>query len=686
MNVSSLAGVALATLVICSSLAAQDSTSQVDPVADKNTDRFTLKQYLDLEDVQDPQLSPDGKSIIYTRRWVDKMNDKWESSLWIMNADGSRNRFLVNGSGARWSPEGTRIAYFAQGVPSGTQLFVRFMDGEGAPTQITRVNETPSELEWSPDAKTVAFRMLVLSRDPWKIDMPAAPKGAKWTEAPRVVTRLNYRRDRQGFIDDGYRHLFVVPADGGTPRQVTSGEWDHGEPHWTNDGKSLVFSALRIENAEYAWRESEIYSTDVATGAIRQLTNRKGPDGNPMVSPDGRLIAYTGFDSTNATWTDSKLYVMSLDGSNRRVLTDKLDRSPQGLMWAPDGKGVYFNVENEGSRNLYFATLAGGTRAVTKGAHVLSVTAVGRTGTAVGTVSSFQRPNNIVVFNIRAPAIREITDVNSDILGGKKLATGEELWYTSVDGYRIQGWLIKPPDFDPSKKYPLILDIHGGPHAMYNVGFSFARQEQAASGYVVLYTNPRGSTGYGSAFGNAIKNAYPGKDFDDLMAGVDTVIARGYIDPKNLFVHGCSGGGVLTAWIVGHTDRFAAASSNCPVINWLSFVGTTDGSSWYRNFEKLPWEDPAEHLRRSPIMYVGNVKTPTMLMTGVQDLRTPISQTEEFYQALKIRKVPTAMIRFNEEWHGTSSKPSNFLRTQLYLKSWFDRWSTKAQTALKVSG
>jgi dipeptidyl aminopeptidase/acylaminoacyl peptidase len=213
--------------------------------------------------------------------------------------------------------------------------------------------------------------------------------------------------------------------------------------------------------------------------------------------------------------------------------------------------------------------------------------------------------------------------------------------------------------------------------AYKNVGFSFGRQEHAANDYVVLYTNPRGSAGYGHAFGNAIKRAYPGKDFDDLMRGVDEVTARGYIDERNMFVFGGSGGGVLTSWIVGHTDRFAAASVNFPVIDWLSFVGTTDGAGWYRNFDRYPWEDPSEYLRRSPLMYAGNVKTPTMLMTGVKDLRTPISQTEEFYMALKVQKVPTVMLRFNEEWHGTSSKPSNFMRSQLYLRSWFDKYTTK---------
>jgi dipeptidyl aminopeptidase/acylaminoacyl peptidase len=284
-----------------------------------------------------------------------------------------------------------------------------------------------------------------------------------------------------------------------------------------------------------------------------------------------------------------------------------------------------------------------------------------------------------VSFELRnANAIKQLTNVNDDILAGKKLGEVKELRYTSSDGLKIQGWYITPPDFDASRKYPMQLHIHGGPHSMYGVGFNFGWQEHAANGYVILYTNPRGSTGYGSEFGNMIMRAYPSKDYDDLMAGVDALIARGFVDTQNMFVTGCSGGGVLTAWIVGHTDRFAAASANCPVTDWLSFVGTTDGASWYYNFEKLPWEDPSEHLRRSPLTYVGNVKTPTMLMTGVKDLRTPIPQTEQFYSALKLRKIPTAMVRFNEEWHGTTSKPSNFVRTQLYLRRWFEQWKRPA--------
>jgi dipeptidyl aminopeptidase/acylaminoacyl peptidase len=414
----------------------------------------------------------------------------------------------------------------------------------------------------------------------------------------------------------------------------------------------------------------------VGDRVVKQLTSRKGPDQNPVVSPDGRFIAYTGFDSTNASWQDAQLSVMNADGTGPRVLTASLDRSPQELTWAPDNSGIYFTADDRGSRNLHFVSLAGQVRPITSGTHMLSVSSIRANGLAVGVRSAPQDPPAVVTFSLRQPEPRALTRVNEDILAGKTLGEVEEIWYSAPDGLRIQGWIVKPPGFDAARKYPMMLSIHGGPHAMYNVGFNFGWQEHAANGYVVLYTNPRGSTGYGSAFGNAIKNAYPGKDYDDLMAGVDALLARGYVDERNMFVYGCSGGGVLTSWIVGQTDRFAAASANCPVTNWLSFVGTTDGPGWYRNFERLPWEDPSEHLRRSPLMYVGNVKTPTMLMTGINDLRTPMPQTEEYYQALKLRKVPTAMVRFNEEWHGTSSRPSNFLRTQAYLRHWFGRYST----------
>jgi dipeptidyl aminopeptidase/acylaminoacyl peptidase len=649
----------------------------------KPQNRISLEQYLDWEDVQTPQLSPDATRIIFGRRWVDKMNDRWETTIWMTNADGSHARSLVQGADVRWSPDGKRIAYIAKGDPAGQQIWVRWMDAEGAATQISHLTEAPANLEWAPDGKSIAFTMNVPVQNNWRIAMPTPPKGAKWIEPPKVVTKLDFRSDRIGFTDEGLRHIFVIPADGGTPRQITNGDWNHGGPSFSADGKWIAFSSNRVADAEHAFRQSDIYVASVETGEIKQITHHPGTNSGPSFSPDGKYIVFMSADSTDhSAWAESKLTLMNADGSNRHIISGNLDRPISGIIWAPDAGGVYFNVESEGSRNLYFASTGGQMRPITAGKHVLTVSDVSASGVAVGVRSTPTKSNDVVTFAVpktgTASAFTQVTAVNDDVLAGKELAQTEELWYTSRDGLKIQGWIVKPPDFDPKKKYPLILDIHGGPQSMYNVGFNFARQDHAANGYVVLYTNPRGSTGYGAKFTNEIKNAYPGKDFDDLMAGVDTVVGRGYIDTKNLFVYGCSGGGVLTAWTVGHTDRFTAAASLCPVIDWISFVGETDGSGWYRNFEKPFWEDPSEYLRRSPIMYVGNVKTPTMLMTGILDLRTPMPQSEEFYRALKLRGIPTALIRFNNEYHGTTSTPSNFLRTQLYLRSWFDRFGTKS--------
>ena len=642
---------------------------------DAETKKLTLEMYLDLESVSNPQISPDGARIVYTRGWVDKMNDRRESSIWIMNADGNKNHFLVDGSGPLWSPDGTRIAYTASGEPEGSQIFVRWMDDEGATTQITRLEKGPGGIAWSPDGESISFSMNVDGEPAWSVNPPGRPDGATWTEGPKVVTRADYRQDRQGFVDEGWQHIFVLPAEGGTPRQLTNGDWNHSTGRWTADGSELLFSSLRTEDSELSWRESEIYAVNVATEEIRQLTTRRGQDTGPLPSPRGDLVAYRGSDFNTDTYRNSGVYLMNLDGSGSRLISGDFDRNINNMEWAHDGSGVYVTISYQGARNVHFISAQGTVSEVTSGAHMLGLSSFTDQGFAVATLSSPQVPADIVSFDLDGPiTFRQLTNVNDDIMVGVTLADVEEIWYESLDGFQIQGWIIKPPDFDPSEKYPLMLSIHGGPHGMYNVGFNFAWQEHAANGYVILYTNPRGSSGYGSPFGNAIKNAYPGKDFNDLMNGVDLVISRGYVDEQNMFVYGCSGGGVLTSWVVGHTDRFAAASANCPVTNWLSFVGTTDGIGWYRNFEKFPWDDPSEHLRRSPLMYVGNVTTPTMLMTGVDDLRTPMPQTEEYYAALKVMGVETAMIRFNNEWHGTSSTPSNFLRTQLFLREWFKRY------------
>jgi len=647
---------------------------------------LTVNHYLDYETVADVQIAPDGARIIYARRFVNKQLDRFESALWIMNADGSENRFLTKGSSPKWSPDGTRIAFINEGEPRGSQIFVRWMNAEGATSQITRVESDPGDIAWSPDGKWIGFAMFTPKPNVWSIDMPSAPTGATWTPAPRYVSNLHYRADRRGFLESGFVHLFIVPADGGTARQVTKGDWNagarfDGQPgsvgwSFTADGKSIVFDGLMDPESDKNYRDSDINIVDLASGTMRKLSSARGSWSNPVVSPDGQWIAFSGFAYVPQTYKTGELFVMRTDGSGMKKISGNLDRDVGEITWAQDNSGVYFSVGDRATLSVHVATLAGAERALTSGQHMLSLGTISKNGIVASALSSAQRPPDVVRWDLKTPSnITQLTHVNEDVLAGKKLGALEEIWYTSTSGTRVQGWVVKPPNFEASKKYPMIMEIHGGPHGMYNVGFSYMYQNFAANGYVVLYTNPRGSTGYGTDFGNAINKRYPGVDYDDLMAGVDTVVRRGYVDTQRMYVGGCSGGGVLSSWVIGHTNRFAAAAVRCPVMNWMSFAGTSDVPYFsHQWFEKPFWEDPKPWLEQSSLMYVGKVTTPTVIMTGELDLRTPMPQSEEYYSALKMRGVPTALLRFANEFHGTSSRPSNFLRTQLYMMSWYQKY------------
>ena len=642
--------------------------------------KLSLDHYKNYEWTSNPTISPNGEQILYSRSWINLIDDKRETDLWIMNKNGSTNRFFLNGSNGKWSPDGSKIAFIKKGEPNGTQIFIKYLGVEGEPTQITKLEKSPSSMEWSPDGKFIAFLMHVSSEAALEpIGVPERPKGATWTKGPQVIDQVDYSQDRVGFLERGFRQIFVVPSEGGTARQITFGEFDDisGGISWLKDSESIVFSSYQKEDAEYARGQSNLYSVNINNLNLIELTSRDGTESSPTVSPDGSKIAFVGSTWTKNFYHDRKMYVMDIDGSNLRCITESLDQTPSPGVWGKNSSGVYFNVREFGQSNVYHADIKGKVKKITNGNHMLTMNdLVG--SDAVATWTDPSNPSDIISFSIDKPnKINRLTDVNKDIFYNVEFGEVEEITYKSVDEKYVQGWIVKPPNFDSNKKYPLVLRIHGGPHSMYHVGFNYNFQLHAAQDQVVLYTNPRGSTGYGYDFANAIQNAYPGNDYDDIMYGVDEVISRGYIDENRMYVYGGSGGGVLTSWIVGKTDRFAAASVNYPVTNWFSFVGTTDGATWYYNFKNYPWEDPSEHIKRSPLMYVANVKTPTMLMCGEEDLRTPISQTEEYYQALKMNKVPTVMIRFKDEYHGTSSKPSNFLRTHGYINAWFDKHSVR---------
>jgi len=675
-----------------------------------NSDTYIqLEDYLDFESVGNPQISPDGSTILYTRRTIDKLNDKFISTLWMMNADGTRNRQVMEGGAGLWSPDGSRIAYISNDSNGKPQIFIRFMDAEGLVTQITRFEHAPLSMSWSPDGEHIAFVARVPLKDTWSISLPGRPEGAKWTEDPTIIDTLHYRQDRVGYTNSGFDHIFIVPATGGTPRQLTDGEWNVGQRRlgviasaprlsFSPDGKKIAFDGTGKPAENPHWFESHINVLNIATKEIKQLTKGRGTYADPDFSPDGRQIAFSGYASHDRAYPVSDLFIIDADGQNERKLTNDLPDGPQSVHWANSGSEIYFVMEHQGTRNLHAVTPRGQMRNITEGDQQVSLSNISDTGQAAAIVSRTETPGAVaLISNLnRRARVNLLTDVNADILFGKTLGQVEEIWYEATsqtgESARVQGWIVYPPDYDKTKTYPLMLSIHGGPHSMYNSGFNFTFQEFAARGYVVLYTNPRGSTGYGNDFANAIQHRYPGPvDYADLMAGVDLVVERGIVDKDRMFVTGCSGGGVLTTWVIGQTDRFKAAAALCPVTNWMAMSGTTDVNGWlYGFFPKPFWEDPKPWLDHSTIMHVGKVNTPTLLMTGTKDLRTPLSEAENYFTALKIRGVPTRLVPMNGEYHGTRSIPSNYLRTSLMMRKWFQEFDPEtdqsSEGAVKLAG
>jgi acylaminoacyl-peptidase len=654
-------------------------------------DRFEPLDVFELEWASDPQISPDGRSIAYVRNFMDIMTDARRSNIWLASFDGTSHRPLTSGNDSnrspRWSPSGDRLLFVSSSEGS-AQLHMRWMDS-GETAKLTNLTHAPSSLSWSPDGRWIALSLFVADEPEPLATPPAAPDGASWAPPARVIESLLYRADGEGFLEPGHTHTFVLPAEGGTPHQVTSGDFDHGgTPVWTPDGRFLLFSANRHDDWEREPSNSEIYELALADGSIRALTGRFGPDAEPAISPDGSRIAYVGFDDRHQGYQVTALYVMDRQGGEPRRVTASLDRDVEAPRWSGDGGSVYFLYADQGNTKLARATLDG---AVTVLAHDVGGLSLDRPyaggqfslapdGRFAFTASRPDHPADLAAGG-DGGAVRRLTELNRDLLAHRELAAVEEIRFSSShDGRPLQGWIAKPPGFEPGRMYPLILEIHGGPFADYGDRFAADIQLFAAAGYVVFYMNPRGSTSYGEEFGNLIHHAYPSQDFDDLMSGVDAVIERGYVDPERLFVTGGSGGGVLTAWIVGHTDRFRAAVSAKPVINWYSFVLTADAYNYFHKywFAAPPWEDPRPYLERSPLSYVGNVSTPTMLLTGEVDYRTPMSESEQFYQALKLRGVDTALVRIPDASHGIANRPSQLIAKVGHILAWFARYGGAA--------
>ncbi len=650
---------------------------------------FTYNDIFALEFASSPAPHPSESYAVFVRNYMDIMADRRYGNLWRVDFNGEV-RPLTGGEhqdhSPTWSPDGKRLAFVSN--RSGSNQIHMYWSDTREHGQLTRLTGSPSNLSWSPDGSMIAFTMFTPAPQKPPVSLPAAPRGAKWADAPKYIDKAQYRADGTGYLPDGHVQIYVMPAAGGTARQLTEGDNRiSGGVSWSADGKQLYFSANRHAEAFENPINSEVYRLTLSDRSIAQITDRFGPDNNPKVSPDGKYLAWLGFDDQRKSYQLTRLYVMELGQANAKpqLLTADLDYAAGNIQWSNNSTGIYFSYAKHGQDLIALQQLNGERQVLTENMGGMSYSrpysggdyAVNDDGAVLFTFAHPQRPADLAL--LRAGNERTLTDLNSDLLGHKKLAHIEEIWYrSSHDDKQIQGWIAYPPDFDANKKYPLILEIHGGPHTAYAGSFAAEIQLMAAHGYVVLYTNPRGSTSYGEAFAQEIHHNYPSHDHTDLMDGVDALIAKGFIDPDRLFITGGSGGGVLTAWAIGHTDRFAAAVVAKPVINWFSFVLTADAYSYFSRywFPGMPWDNLEHYMKFSPISYVGKVKTPTMLLTGEADYRTPISESEQYYQALKLQGVDSAMVRVPDAPHGIYSRPSNLIGKVAYILHWFDRYNT----------
>tara|TARA_Y100000310_G_scaffold259941_1_gene268782 strand:- start:3739 stop:5847 length:2109 start_codon:yes stop_codon:yes gene_type:complete len=664
------------------------ANSQSDEATSEKNTFFQSEDIFNLEYVSEVQVSPNGKYIAYVRRSNDIMSDSSRANVWLASVDGKSHRPLLSSKknyySIRWSPDGSRLAYLSneEGKP---QLYVRWMD-TGQTALVTNVTSSPSNITWSPDGKYIAFTMSVDAKEkPLDVKMPKKPEGAKWSPKFQYITKARYQADGKGVLDPAYTHIFIVPSDGGTARQLTSGNYHHnGRLSFAPNGEKIYFSANRSDNWEYEPVEADIFSVDM-TGNIEQLTQDKGRESSPVVSPDGKYIAYAYRDDEKVMYKNSYLYVMNSDGSEKRNITKDIDNSVSNFHWK-DNKRIYFQQSVRGLAQVDVVSLSGSVKAVAKG---LGGTTLGRpyvfgTYHAVGDVVAYtkgrtDRPADLFVTTRKE---RQLTALNEDVLGHKQLGEVKEVVYpSSIDGEEIQGWYILPPNYDSSKTYPLILEIHGGPNLAYGPVFTAELQRMAAEGYVVFYDNHRGSTGYGERFALLLQGKYSSEyDFADHMSGVDALIEKGIADPERLFITGGSAGGIASAYAIGLTNRFKAAVVAKPVINWLSKVLSADSGLYQIPFQfpGKPWDNVEHYWKRSPLSLVGNVTTPTMLITGVEDKRTPMSETEQFYQALKLQKVDSVLVKVPGSPHGIAAKPSRMIGKIENILAWFKKYDSDA--------
>jgi len=688
------------------------------PVHGQGKRFITEKDLLKFTWIADPQLSPDGSAVAFVRVTVNERDDRYDTAIFAVPADGrDAPRRLTAGNrdtAPRWSPDGKRLAFVRASERDGKtqpgQIYVLAMDG-GEARPVTELAAGAGNPAWSPDGMRLAFTSATEFKDPKAAGEPK-PSGERKSDV-QVITRAVYRENgNPGYVDNEHRtHIFTVAGVGAdappapsqkpaAPVQLTDGEFSEGGLQWAPDGSKIYFVSTRVPEPYYEEKGAELFSVPAGGGAITKVAAIEGSISNISISPDGSRIAFVGElrGTPIRSYSQTDLWLTgATPGSAPKNLTADYDfdiasgiggdqAAPRGqnrkpLVWSRDGASIFVVGAEKGSSNIKRLTVASGKlEPVTTGEHDVVAFSATPDGSRIAATLSTQ--TNIGDLSVLDPGSKaaptQITRVNEELFKDIQQSTPEEIWYKSFDGRNIQGWILKPPDFDPSKKYPLILEIHGGPHAAYGNTYTHEFMWMAAKGYVVLFTNPRGSTTYGQEFGNIIQYRYPGDDYKDLMAGVEEVVKRGYVDANRLGVTGGSGGGLLTNWTITQTQRFKAAVAQRDIADWSGFWYTADFTlyqpTWFR---KAPWEDPQDFAARSPITHVAKVTTPLMLINGDADYRTPPANGGEMmFRALKYRHIPTVMVRFPRESHelSRSGEPWHRIERLRHIVGWMDQW------------
>jgi len=655
---------------------------------------FEAEDIFALEYASEVQISPDGSQIVYVRASNDIMTDSTRNNLWLLDVKTGKQLPLFadnfNYSQPRWSPDGKKLAFISN-VSGSRQIHLHYL-ADNKTAQLSRLPQSPANLSWSPDGTQLAFTMNVAASEAdvkKRVKKVKKPAGAKWSESAVVLDRARYQADGQGFLKPQFRQIFVLPATGGSARQLTSGDFHHGSDlTFSPDSKALLFSANLDPEWEYQPRDSNLYRLDLASNKLSALTSMAGDESAPVFSPDGKQLAFLWNSNALVPYSNNKLKVLNLSSNNINDITAEFDRSIAAANWLSNQSFVV-QYDDRGQRKLATLSHKGKLTELTASLGGVSQPqpylsgsySVSDNGIIAYTHGTSQRPSDVAVLQKGKSTV--LTALNEDLLGHKKLAQVHEISYkSSFDGEEIQGWYMTPPDFDPSKKYPLLLEIHGGPHLAYGAQWSAEMQRYAKEGYVVFYDNHRGSSSYGERFALLLQNKYSSpEDYADHDSGVNAMLELGFIDENNLFIGGGSAGGIAAAYAIGLTNRYKAAAVVKPVINWLSKVLTGDSYLYqtFHQFPGVPWEHMEHYWQRSPLSLVGNVQTPTIIITGEQDRRTPISESEQFYQALQIRRVDTALVRIPGSPHGISNTPSRMIEKVEYMLAWYEKYRTPSK-------